>query len=777
MKKLVTISLIFLALISFSIFINHNEKKINSLKNVKKCNKLNYEKNQLNKIDNFSNFEVDLIIENERKWKKIILNTHLSGYEDRSFTYDAKYSDAKIILKNKFGLRCSMKAKIKPHGDLLDHYRDFGPGYDPIYALPSLKVKLNDGNIFGIVEFRLLVPKTRQNGNEIFVTTLFQKLGFYAPRTTYVNLNYNNKKYKFLFQEKLNKEFLEINSLHEGLFFAGDERFSFKYENVSKINGKIIQEKEIGISKFRIAEIKFLKKNEIFIESAIDTLQVLNVASHFYSSDIKQSLLIDYFTTQKNKIYESYFKNIPEFDAMMYAVGADHGLSRDDRRFYFDVLNKNFIPIYNDGAVRIFSSDEFKGSNFHSDVEKRLKSNKKFSNSSRVGASSLINKIDKVNQKDLKKILNQRGLNVPTSDLKLIIELIRKNLMFLSNLNDNQIVEVSNLTQHPLINKKAFNKNIKAAYLFSNNESYQKCDLLLVQCINIELNQKELLLALKQNLEDKKGNKLIFLGDLNEFKKLKKTTSNSNKIETYTFDNITFKIFGEIDVEVNEDTKNLKFFKKKPNSRILFYESFLKDWKIEFIDLSLNDSNIIARDSIGLSGCINIYDSIIENLSVYIENAKCEDALNLVRTKGSIIELNIKNSLFDGIDADFSDLTLNNIRIINSNNDCMDFSYGNYVLNDLNLKTCGDKAVSTGERSILKIENFIIEDSMIGIASKDSAIVNSKNGSIKDVDKCLSIYKKKQEFNGGMLKYKNLNCQNYNVFAFKDNYSKIIEVN
>ena len=25
--------------------------------------------------------------------------------------------------------------------------------------------------------------------------------------------------------------------------------------------------------------------------------------------------------------------------------------------FYFDVLNKNLIPIYNDGAVRIFSGD------------------------------------------------------------------------------------------------------------------------------------------------------------------------------------------------------------------------------------------------------------------------------------------------------------------------------------------------------------------------------------------------------------------------------------
>ena len=41
----------------------------------------------------------------------------------------------------------SLKAKIKPHGDLMDHFRDYGPGYDPIYILPSLKVKLIEGNI------------------------------------------------------------------------------------------------------------------------------------------------------------------------------------------------------------------------------------------------------------------------------------------------------------------------------------------------------------------------------------------------------------------------------------------------------------------------------------------------------------------------------------------------------------------------------------------------------------------------------------------------------
>ena len=39
---------------------------------------------------------------------------------------DAKFTDATLRVKNKFGFDCILKARIKPHGDLLDHYRDFG---------------------------------------------------------------------------------------------------------------------------------------------------------------------------------------------------------------------------------------------------------------------------------------------------------------------------------------------------------------------------------------------------------------------------------------------------------------------------------------------------------------------------------------------------------------------------------------------------------------------------------------------------------------------------
>ena len=107
----------------------------------------------------------------------------------------------------------------------------------------------------------------------------------------------------------------------------------------------------------------------------------------------------------------------------------------------------------------------------------------------------------------------------------------------------------------------------------------------------------------------------------------------------------------------------------------------------------------------------------------------------------------------------------------------MDFSYGKYNLAKLNLSKCSDKAISAGEGSNLKVDDFLIKESLIGIASKDSASVNSTDGSIKKVDKCFSLYKKKQEFNGGLLRYKNIECKDFNDFAFKDSYSELIKVN
>ena len=88
-------------------------------------------------------------------------------------------------------------------------------------------------------------------------------------------------------------------------------------------------------------------------------------------------------------------------------------------------------------------------------------------------------------------------------------------------------------------------------------------------------------------------------------------------------------------------------------------------------------------------------------------------------------------------------------------NDCIDFSRGIYKVKFLNVNLCGDKGVSIGEKSKVKLDNVIIKSSNIGIASKDSSETSINNSLIDTTKYCVSAYNKKQEFFGSLVILKN----------------------
>ena len=59
----------------------------------------------------------------------------------------------------------------------------------------------------------------------------------------------------------------------------------------------------------------------------------------------------------------------------------------------------------------------------------------------------------------------------------------------------------------------------------------------------------------------------------------------------------------------------------------------------------------------------------------------CEDALNIINSSGNLESLLIQNSSFDGLDIDFSNITIKNIKVVDSGNDCIDLSSGKYFYN------------------------------------------------------------------------------------------------
>ena len=75
-----------------------------------------------------------------------------------------------------------MEGRIRQSGDFKDHFV-----YTNNSIKQSLDINLSNGNIAGIVSFKLLLDGTRGISNdEIFLTELLRELNFISPRTQMV---------------------------------------------------------------------------------------------------------------------------------------------------------------------------------------------------------------------------------------------------------------------------------------------------------------------------------------------------------------------------------------------------------------------------------------------------------------------------------------------------------------------------------------------------------------------------------------------------------------
>ena len=162
----------------------------------------------------------------------------------------------------------------------------------------------------------------------------------------------------------------------------------------------------------------------------------------------------------------------------------------------------------------------------------------------------------------------------------------------------------------------------------------------------------------------------------------------------------------------------------------------------------------------------------LKNVSIKANRSSCEDAINLINVDGNINNVEIKNSLSDGLDIDFSRLQINNLDISSSLNDCLDLSYGEYKLGNLNLSNCGDKGLSVGEKSSLVLNKIKVNKANTGIAVKDSSRATIEHLDIKNTTKCIHVYRKKQEFSGARIEIKQTNCDKENFYVQKG--SKIV---
>ena len=619
----------------------------------------------------------------------------------------------------------ALPAKIRITGDLKDHI-DYEKG------ITSLKIKLLKGNLGHIVRFRILIPGTKNFYDEIFWSSLIETLGYPSLYKKIIKVNLNGIiTQNFLFEEIPSKEFLERFKYREGPIIEADERlfwkinYEFRKNCINMFLNTVIISQEKNCMKNINADdyVGWKVDNKAFIKNGTAALIAFNSLYKIYNEE-------DNF--KENKA-------IKKFDKLNLDYNASHGLRKHNRKFIYDPILNNFIPIYFDGDVVL---------PIKCNVEENYLNNNNF----------------KKKFKDFEKIYVERAK----------ISLKKNQMCAAQNILANEynyFFKKEMNAGNDLIRSNVHNK-IKDSYtlnLDELNNYYKICDH-EKNCEKINFPDVKRILSGQDPKEIKlRKSKYILL----KKKKVSKDIQNiyvenfldKKKFSVKKNQTIFFKDSGKI--------KNLEIYLENAiSSKFVIYGSNLKNTKITLISPDDEQKSKNNYDKNLLTGCLTIINSKIKINSIEVINAKCEDSINFIDVNGLVKTINIKNSSSDSLDADFSKIDFENIFVSNSKNDCVDFSGGNYQIKNLNVKNCGDKGLSVGEKSNVNVLNFISEDNKIDFVSKDSSklYLNKFVSNKKSNEICGSTYNKKQEFDGGKIIFQT----KPKCILEKDKFSEII---
>ena len=631
-----------------------------------------------------------------------------------------KWVKAKILTDEKL-----INSEIRISGDWKDHLRP---------PLTSLKVKILDDSFNGVTRFNLFLPETRKGENEVFWTLMLNYLGFPSLYTRMVEVNLNGNIYKAIFQEDATKEFLERNDLTETVILKSND-FSF-----------------------------YLNKEEKEIYNNFFTTSFVIDNNNFLKNDISNFIASEAIALRANKDFNKKVIN-EDFFTTIHKKYAYHGLATINRKYIYIPYKKIFVPLYYDGNVQFLPGK--------TDCQKKAN-------------TEILSSF----KKDFKNLTSKNLTRMQECVLGDVLHLSKNKINQLRNSFPNQTLDnkkdikyeiiknkIINYLEKNKVNKKEILKNNEKViiYSFIFNDNFYSCQL--------NINNNEILIC--SQIDGLSYSKLI--SESGRFKltdNFKSFPINlgtfNNEIPIIWLDNKNdeFKINKKGTYYfIQQDIKNKKLQFHFLNSEAkLFIQGNFENVNFEFnreFNFQNDELSEIRYDKNLLTGCVNFFDTNFKNIILKSSDMICEDSINIKNSSGIINKIQIDNSYFDALDLDFSKIKINDLKVNNAKNDCIDFSFGEYEIIYANLKNCGDKGLSVGERSKLNMDNGVITYSNIGIASKDDAITNVKNVAMNNMNICLAAYNKKKEFKGSKLNIKSLNCNQYNILKQLDRLSEI----
>ena len=182
-----------------------------------------------------------------------------------------------------------------------------------------------------------MLPQTKLNDNEIFVTNLLHKLGIISPETFYTNVKFNNNNsIKMIFQDMDYTEILRRNSRADGIVIAENKTKNNEFNLTRVLN----TEKQVMGSGW--------KNNRLYLLNALDKTNYLFLNEKFYRQKNILSNKENYFLN-KNKFKDFYL--------LMFAVNGLHGYQFGDRRYYYNLILDQIEPIYYDWKSNVLENN------------------------------------------------------------------------------------------------------------------------------------------------------------------------------------------------------------------------------------------------------------------------------------------------------------------------------------------------------------------------------------------------------------------------------------
>ena len=693
--------------------------------------------------------KIEIVIKKHKKWTKNLMEATLNDGPILP-EYKKKF-DAEIKTYYQFG-KCIHEGRVRLHGDWKDHI-DFIEGGK---FIQSLDVSLSNGSIANFVKFKLLLPETRNGKNEIILTHLLRNLDFIAPRTSFVNVAVNGVSSTMLIQEKDEKELLEGMSIKEGPLFEGDETFLFNNFR----NFKHLELKDISLSK--MTNKQWAQSSN---EAAKISLKAFSMLQKVYLNYVntlpENNFYLDWNLLANTK--RDIISKWAHFEILLFAAQASHALIPHNRKFYFNVFNLSFEPIYWDGEPRSLEGEWMR-------IKPNFKYYKFLEESHFDEVISMISLIDQ--EKFISSISEENIIEIDDtqeifSDLSSKVQILKNEFLLEKTLTKNVkqphnkegLIKgfrnklASHLPESIILNIKE--NNHKG---FTTFECAVSSDL----CIKKEVSFLELgeILEIKSLNKDNSKRAALVLPEL-EFQ------NNQNQEKSFLKNSIKIQSSKDVIIFFDNESKNLNIELISKDSWVLIHESNLANIHVNFTANFLREDDLANKidrvNGRGLSGCISFFKTHFDKTLITATNLshECEDTVNIINSLGNISELMINGSYSDALDIDFSNISIDLLKIKNAKNDCVDFSKGSYVLGDVFLFNCGDKAISIGEQSLFSANLVSIDHSNIGVASKDSSISKISKFHIQNSKICVDAYQKKQEFFGSVISFNQLNCNSF----------------